>query len=95
MLAGQPAFAAPRMSPAPPLTPTGAVSGAALCKDFTHNPDQSWTARHGVIIKGPNSTYPGRTTVVVVGPYQVFTQGVTFSDVDVAALLDKDCLKQG
>ena len=94
LLAAPPAVAAP-ISPAPPLSPTGAVSGAALCKDFAHNPDQSWTARHGVIVKGPNSTYPSRTTIVVVSPYQVFTQGVIYSDIDIAALLDKTCLKEG
>ncbi len=95
MLPGMPVLAASPHSPAPPLTPTGAVTGEAMCKDFSHNSDQSWTATRGVILKGPNSVYPDRSAVVIISPYQAFTRGITYDNVDVAALLDKTCLKPG
>ncbi len=78
---------AEQATPAPAMTTTGQSTGTDLCQAFTRDSDESWTPNREVILTSAD----GRNTVMV-NSQQVFTRGVYYSGLDVAAMLDEACI---
>lgn len=98
-LSGHPAFAEPTGVEAVPNPAAIAAqaeydhpTGQKLCAAFIHNHDGSWTPRRAVEMTSPPAPDPSwGTNTAWIGSQTAFMQGVTYSGVPIADILDQTC----